>query len=103
MRNPFSVCSERNYSTPESATPHLRSFGYYRLMKQDHTEVTDLLERIYASTDGSSFDDPKPSPYKKTFEELRGTSSRVILYSISFLYCMAKDVNELKILIQKYY
>ena len=100
MRNPVSVCSERNYSTPESATPHLRSFGYYRLMKQDHTEVTDLLERIYASTDGSSFDDPKPSPYKKTFEELRGASSKVILYSIYSilsLFCIAKDVYKLKI------
>ena len=101
MRNPFSVFSKRNYSTPESATPHLRSFGYYRLMKQDHTEVRDLLERIYASTDGSSFDDPKPSSYKKTFEELRGTSSKVILCSIN---CILLRFNiELKIVNQRYY
>ena len=66
----------RNYTAPESALPHYRSFAYYRLMRQDHAEVTDLLERIYASTTGSPpFDEHKPI-YKDSFEELRGTLNK---------------------------
>ena len=73
----FVMYRTKNYSTPESATPHYRSFAYYRLMRQDHAEVEDLLKRIYASTIGSSsFDEHKPKIYKNSFEELRGTLNK---------------------------
>ena len=68
----YIICSENNYSTPASAAPHYRSFAYYRLMKQDHAEVRDLLDRIHPSTTGNSWKDKKPI-YEDSFEELAGT------------------------------
>ena len=45
-------------------------------MRQDHAEVTDLLERIYASTTGSSTFDEHRTIYKNSFEELKGTLNK---------------------------
>ena len=76
---------QKNYSTPESAVPHYRSFAYYRLMRQDHAEATNLVERIYASTIGSpTFDEHRPI-YKNSFEELRGTLNKgfLLFYQIN--------------------
>ena len=85
---------QKNYSTPESAVPHYRSFAYYRLMRQDHAEATNLVERIYASTIGSpTFDEHRPI-YKNSFEELRGTLNKGFL----FFYQINKYIRYLSFL-----